>query len=279
MKTFASRSDFDAVKRQASLTDFGTKSAPNISTEVDRRTKKNRYDVFFGTNRKPITELGDVVGYGAIRSSQLHLGLCEVIMPEGRPIGSLGSSMWARLRNRKDDRLQIESLITLDQRLFFRALNQTGLGMKAKAKPTIFVHGFNNSFEDAVKRAAQIGYDLGLGQGIGLFSWPSKGNKRSYPADEATVEVSKYLLADFIEDFVNNVPQKSVNLIAHSMGCRCLLGAFEVLAKKRRHILASIDQTILAAADVDTGMMPHLGGVLLNSSHGQHHTFPTETKR
>jgi esterase/lipase superfamily enzyme len=76
---------------------------------------------------------------------------------------------------------------------------------------TLFIHGFNNSFEDAILRAAQIGYDLGIGQGIGLFSWPSQGVKtpKGYTTDEATAEASKYLLADFIEQFVHTVPEKT----------------------------------------------------------------------
>ena len=178
----------------------------------------------------------------------------------------LGSPLWKRLLNQKDDRLKIDSLIALDEDLFFRHLIDSADSMKIKEKPTIFIHGFNNSFEAAVLRAAQIGFDLQIGQGVGLFSWPSKGKKRGYSADEAAAEASKYLLADFIEKFVANAPSTSVNIIAHSMGCRCLLGALEVLSNGRKSTLKRVNQIILAAADVDTAIMPHLGKAATNYS-------------
>ncbi|WP_120504074.1 alpha/beta hydrolase [Sulfitobacter mediterraneus] len=225
---------------------------------ISTATHKNRYDVFFGTNRKRVIERGALTGFNSARSQSINYGLCEVIVPEGHRVGSLGSPLWKRLWNRKDDRLRIDSLIALNEELFFRHLKITAAKMKIAQRPTLFVHGFNNSFEAAVLRAAQIGYDLGIGQGVGLFSWPSSGKKRAYSADEAAAESSKYLLADFIEKFIHHSPASSVNVIAHSMGCRCLLGALEVLSNGRKSALKKVNQVILAAADVDTSIMPNV---------------------
>ncbi|KZY47685.1 hypothetical protein A3731_07675 [Roseovarius sp. HI0049] len=170
--------------------------------------------------------------------------------------------MWRK----KDDRLRVESLIALNEELFFEHIRQSLNRMKVRALPTIFVHGYNSSFEDAVLRAAQIGYDLGIGQGIGLFSWPSKGSRQKYAADEARIEQSKYYLANFLEKFVSNNVGEQVNVIAHSMGCRCLLGSLEVLSSGRQHVLDGINQVILAAADVDAGAMSHVGLHAVNNS-------------
>ena len=43
------------------------------------------------------------------------------------------------------------------------------------------------------------------------------------------------------------------------MGCRCLLGALEVLSNGKESVLRSVNQVILAAADVDAAIMPKLG--------------------
>lgn len=222
------------------------------------RTRKNRYDVFFGTDRTPIFERGALVAFDGNRSADLSYGVCEVIVPEGHRIGSLGSSLWKRLINRRDDRLKVESLFPLNEELFWSLLCETSVKMKIKERPTIFVHGFNTSFEQAVLRAAQLGYDLGLGQGIGLFSWPSKGKVMGYSADEASAEASKYALADFIEKFVEYSAQQSANIIAHSMGCRTVLGAIEVLSAGKKGVLRRLNQVVLAAADVDSNIMPRL---------------------
>jgi hypothetical protein len=35
----------------------------------------------------------------------------------------------------------------------------------------------------------------------GFFSWPSKGNIKGCPADEASIEASEHAIADFLIDF------------------------------------------------------------------------------
>lgn len=233
-----------------------------VSTPLEARASpkpKNRYDVFFGTNRSPVFERGVLVDYDANISPNLNYGVCEVIVPDGHRIGSLGSPMWKRLLNRKDDRLRVESIISLNAELFRILLHETSRRMKKKERPTIFVHGFNNTFEQGALRAAQIGYDLGIGQGIALFSWPSKGSIFGYSADEAPSEASKYALAKFIEEFVLSSKNDGINVIAHSMGCRVVLGAIELLSANKKSILKKINNVIFAAADVDSAIMPHMG--------------------
>ena len=238
--------------------DFSKSIIGHSPPQVDDRTPKNRYQVFYGTTRAPIIERGAVTGFGGERATSISYGVCEVIIPESRKIGSLGSPLWKRLLNRKDDRIHLEHLIPLNQDIFSDHLTHTAKVMKIKERPTIFVHGYRNSFEDAVLRAAQIGSDLGLGQGIGLFSWPSKNTLLGYAADGAACDASAFQLADFIETFIDSSPEKSVNLIAHSMGCRCLVGAFEKLANGRKNILKRVNQVVLAAADIDSGVMPNI---------------------
>jgi esterase/lipase superfamily enzyme len=44
----------------------------------------------------------------------------------------------------------------------------------------VVVHGYNNSLEDAARRAAQVAHDIGF-QGIPAFySWPSEGRREVY---------------------------------------------------------------------------------------------------
>lgn len=255
------------VREYASLAEFKTKRtiygsvdeqslAPTgLLTEKEHRNWKAKYDVYYGTTRNPIIERGAITGFGGTTSAELSFGVCEVIVPEGYKIGGIGSPLYKRLFNRKKNELVINSLIPLNEDLLWEHLIRTADKMKQKARPTVFIHGFNTSFNDAVLRAAQIGYDLGIGQGIGLFSWASQGQLLKYSTDEATVESSKHQLVSFLEKFVSRGSNLGINVIAHSMGCRCLLGALEVLADRRSDTLKSIHQVIFAAADVDTRLM------------------------
>jgi esterase/lipase superfamily enzyme len=50
---------------------------------------------------------------------------------------------------------------------------------RAKSNPDealVFIHGFNNSFEDALRRAGQLAYDLRFDGPVFAFSWSSEGS-------------------------------------------------------------------------------------------------------
>lgn len=259
----AIRSSYKATARN-SLIEYtelaiqGPQDKPEVEEKQHRKTRKVRYDVFYCTTRRAIRQRGELVDYGKVAGPAPEYGVCEVTIPAGKPIGRLGTPLWKRLFNFQPNRMNIAKIISLDESRFWIMMNSYRTAMKSPADPTIFVHGYNNRFKNAALRAAQIGYDLGLGQGIGLFSWPSRGSFRHYSADEAAAEASKYDLADFIEKFVTQSGFAKINIVAHSMGCRSALSAMEVLAVNRRHVLGSINQLILAAADIDTSVMPRL---------------------
>lgn len=54
----------------------------------------------------------------------------------------------------------------------------------------VFVHGYNNSFEDAIKKAAQVKVDMPWKGPIVAFSWPSYGDAINYLGDEAMYQSS-----------------------------------------------------------------------------------------
>src|SRR5262249_17966168 len=49
----------------------------------------------------------------------------------------------------------------------------------------IFVHGYNTSFNSAVKRTAMIAFDLGFDGAAFLFAWPSLNKRSRYRSDRA----------------------------------------------------------------------------------------------
>ena len=117
----------------------------------------------------------------------------------------------------------------------------------------IFVHGFNNTFEDAARRAAQMAYDLDFDGTPMLYSWPSQGSATAYAIDEAAVGISGRKMADFLDTVVAQSGAQRIHLIAHSMGNRALIEALQTyLAKrapdKRQHIFGQI---VFTAPDVD----------------------------
>lgn len=116
----------------------------------------------------------------------------------------------------------------------------------------IFVHGYKVYFENAALYTAQIGLDLTIKGAMAFFSWPSQGRFLGYLADEATIEVSEGVIADFMVDFATKSGAEAVHIIAHSMGNRGVLHAVNRIANRAQERSAiPFGQIILAAADVD----------------------------
>jgi esterase/lipase superfamily enzyme len=115
----------------------------------------------------------------------------------------------------------------------------------------LFVHGYNNSFQETVYRLAQISADAQDNRVAVLFAWPSQGKPLSYSADLAAAAASTDGLARTIEIMAEK-PRTRVVLLAHSMGGWLTM---ETLAKmtreRRRAVFERLSNVVLAAPDID----------------------------
>ena len=65
-----------------------------------------------------------------------------------------------------------------------------------KHRVLIFVHGYNNRFNDAVFRAAQLIHDSDAGVTPILFTWPSRGSLLAYGYDRESANLSRDASSD-----------------------------------------------------------------------------------
>lgn len=226
--------------------------------------KEPTYLVTFATNRN-LLRAREWLTFGEERDNILHYGACQVHVPKSHKVGSLGSPLWKRWL-KGDDRLKIRQLYELSGDLYWQFIHKNFSELFNATPPTVVIHGYNVGFERAVLWAAQIGYDLGLMRGINLFSWPSRDVTHSYQADEATVEASKHHLATYLLDFIDRAGGRRINVLAHSMGCRCLASALEIIGSRHPEKLARFNHLIFAAADVDQDTMRNVGAHLVGNS-------------
>jgi esterase/lipase superfamily enzyme len=123
----------------------------------------------------------------------------------------------------------------------------------------VFIHGYNVKFNDAVVRAAQIGFDLKMSGPTALFSWPSKGTLTDYLADHDSVEYSEDYLAEFLIKMVAQSGSNRIHIIAHSMGNRGLLKCLSVVLQKlKKTANLKFGQIFLAAPDIDADLFGQL---------------------
>ena len=116
----------------------------------------------------------------------------------------------------------------------------------------LYVHGYNNSFDDAATSLAELQHGTRF-KGISLFfSWPSRGRLLAYWTDEREASRST---DDFVR-YLHLVLQSragKVTVVAHSMGNRVVTEALARIAAERQapHMGRPFHNIVLAAADID----------------------------
>ncbi len=117
----------------------------------------------------------------------------------------------------------------------------------------LFVHGFNNRFDDAVYRFAQIVHDSNAPGIPVLFTWPSLGEERlrAYTYDRESANYSRDAFEQLLDLLSSNPNVKGINIVAHSMGNWVTLEALRTRAIRNGRIGDKVKNVMLVAADVD----------------------------
>ena len=198
-------------------------------------------NVYYATDRAPETSDEPGVKYGWERAyldqdQPYAVGVCQVEITRHR-----NHDQTPPLPRSHKALVQLVSTAPLEPSQFYDRIRED-MWYAAADGLFVFVHGYNNSFEQAAKRSAEIWYDIGFDGPPIMFSWPSRGGSFwrgvfSYFADAETVEWSSIHLKAFLEELVaETTPEKlfadepaRIHLIAHSMGCRALTRALMLI--------------------------------------------------
>jgi esterase/lipase superfamily enzyme len=161
------------------------------------------------------------------------------------------------------------------QRKHIQELLQARLAETEQKDVYIYIHGFNNSFDDAVFRAAEMWHFMGR-TGVPIaYSWPAGlGGIRGYAYDRESGEFTVTHLRHFIRTISECPDVERIHLIAHSRGCDVLISALRELHiwnRAQGHSTQrelKLENVVLAAPDVDEEvfMQRFVGEGLLNAA-------------
>jgi esterase/lipase superfamily enzyme len=115
----------------------------------------------------------------------------------------------------------------------------------------VFVHGFNNRYEDAVYRFAQIVHDSGADAAPVLFTWPSRGSIFAYNYDKESTNYSRDALETMLRRLATEPSVGEVTIMAHSMGSWLTVEALRQMAIRDGRVAPKINNVILASPDLD----------------------------
>lgn len=221
-----------------------------------------RVQVFFATDRKLSGQSTPANFFSGERSDEnvpLTFGSLEVSIPARHKTGHIEEPLPFFKADPTHD-VVIINLNVAPESQFFSSLANAVNGSRNK-EALVFIHGYDVSFDEAARRTAQLTWDLGF-RGIPiLFSWPSRGAKIMYSADEASALWAVPHLEQFLRMIARRSGATTIHVIAHSLGNRPLMYALQQITLQHSLSDSRFDQIVLAAPDIDVGIFRQLATV------------------
>ena len=211
--------------------------------------------ILFATDRKQnAVEKAITFGNDRAFGGQVTIGAAKITIP--KEVGGARKTSAKHDQNELDEstdvrRLAIQPLEIHENQRFVEIAREALQGAELyKMQSVIFVHGYNVSFENALRRAGQIAYDINFDGPTFLFSWPSRGRLLGYISDRDAVDVAANHLKQFLERTVAVTKTAKVHIIAHSMGNMVVLRALEKMSVGSIASSLVLGEIIAAAPDV-----------------------------
>jgi len=207
-------------------------------------------DVLYGTDRKTNTIQTDLEKFYTGERGKLKFGVAQVSIPKKHKFGEMERPNKLLFQKEKiGEHVVVTKLENINKEDFHKFLANK-LKNVEEQDILIFIHGFNVSFASAIRRTAQISYDLKF-KGVPLtYSWPSQGKIEEYMKDESSVQYTVPHLVAFLKEVIDTKGKANLHIIGHSMGTRALTNALKEISYiySGKHPFKNI---ILAAPDID----------------------------
>jgi esterase/lipase superfamily enzyme len=191
--------------------------------------------------------------YGG-KPGQPEYGTCEVTVPKNTAIGEMKEQSFLGSLFFQEDPKKTVILKNVEPKtpeMFFADVVKDVNTRAIQKEAFVLVHGYNNDFEFAVRRAAQLSRDLKFAFTPIVFSWPSEAKSLRYQADEKNVDFAIPDLVDFLCELAKRLETNRIHLIAHSMGNRILAEVLRRISAERKLPGHKYREVVLAAPDVD----------------------------
>ena len=190
--------------------------------------------------------------FGARRNTKVNYGQISISIPPGHQQGQLERGKGVVDPAKFFAPVAAENYA--DVAAFARALQREQV---PGGDVLVYVHGYNNTLEDAAFRLAQIRHDFGLTDPAVLFAWPSAGDARGYIYDRDSVLFAR----DGFEDLIRELRahgQRRIFILAHSMGGYLTMESLRQMALKGdRHMMDAISAVVLMSPDIDPDAFRH----------------------
>ncbi|MGY5807019.1 alpha/beta hydrolase [Rhizobium sp. LEGMi198b] len=236
-----------AVIAALSLTACGGRPIGVMQPVADNIPGTSKIDLLVATTRLP--DKDPAILFSGERGPGLKVDAVSVSIPPeaNRKVGQV---QWpSRLPGNP-----LKNFVTTSvQPLMSVADNQAWLRthLPKNKRVLIFVHGFNNRYEDSVYRFAQIVHDSHADVAPVVFTWPSRASIFDYAYDKESANYSRDALEELLRRASSNPSVGDITVMAHSMGTWLAVEALRQMAIRDGRVAPKIKNVILASPDLD----------------------------
>lgn len=206
------------------------------------------HEIFVATTRQHATKDPRQV-FDGDRSLTTSYARVDVTVPKVHQVGAIERAKGSANSNPAKDFTATGVTHYEDAPQFANAVG-ADIAMRGD-RALVFVHGFNNGFDDGIYRLTQIAHDTKYPGTPVLFSWASSGKASGYIYDKESANAAR----DDLEATLRMLAKtrvKSIDIIAHSMGTWVTMEALRQLAiTGDRDLGGKLGYVILASPDID----------------------------
>ena len=271
----------------------GLMATPNLYADglrepfksVPEPLQNNVAQVLYVTDRNPEYDENNVLYYGYKRSNSLAFGTADVQFGENIPWDTLVTESMSATRTEKltpvitnvreisrvaasNERLEYvdgksrvkESVLVEDDKKLkqFHAYITERLQYSEQKEVYLFIHGYNNDFNAAVRTIGELWHFMGRAGVPIAYTWPAgRGGVRGYTVDRESGEFTIFHLKQCLRALAACPSVERVNIIAHSRGTDVAMTALRELhlenkgSGKVTRTELKLGTVILAAPDLD----------------------------
>jgi esterase/lipase superfamily enzyme len=220
---------------------------PEVLTPVAASAGGKTLQIYVATTREREISSGNV--FTANRANALNFAKFAVSVPPNHKSGDI--EMPTATPDPRSS-FAVVNQAALTEADFRKFVAPQGNTQRKKHKAFVFVHGFNNTFQESLFRIAQLQADIKIDGIPILFAWPSQGRVGAYEMDKQSANYSRDYLMALLTMLSSSSEVSDIMVVAHSMGAMLTVEALRQLRLEGKdRVIVRLGRVVLAAPDIN----------------------------